>query len=136
MDIETAEKALMKIIRFDGLPYIPASHEDPADPGVLKKVLLGKADFMHGAAQMINWAKLPAGKTFRAHYHEDMQEIFIIVKGSARITIDTETGELAAGDTVVIPARAVHVMEALGQEDVEYIALGIASGAGGRTIVA
>lgn len=125
----------MDIRRSKDLDYVPASHEDARDPGVWKKVLLGKPDLVAGAVQMINWALLPAGKIFRAHYHEDMQEVFVIVSGAARIRIGEETGELAAGDAVVIPAGAVHVMEASGGRDVEYIALGISLGTGGRTIV-
>jgi mannose-1-phosphate guanylyltransferase/mannose-1-phosphate guanylyltransferase/mannose-6-phosphate isomerase len=125
----------MKIVRFNDLAYTPASHEDAADPGVWKKVLLIKPDFIQGHPQMINWALLPAGRAFRAHYHEDMQEVFIITEGRARITVGDETGELSAGDAVVIPPGAVHVMEAPGPEDVRYIALGISSGRGGRTIV-
>ena len=125
----------MKILRFDSLPYIPASHEDPADPGVWKKVLFSRPDFIQGALQMINWAKLPAGKTFRPHYHEDLQEIFVIMRGAARMTIDDETAELAAGDAVSIPVGTLHSMEALGREDVEYIALGISEGKHGATIV-
>ncbi len=125
----------MHITRFDAHTYVPASHEDSVDPGVWKKVLFSRADSISGSVQMINWAHLPAGRIFRGHYHEDMQEIFIIVKGRPRITIDNETAELGPGDGVVIPEGAVHVMEApSGQEDVEYIALGISRGAGGKTI--
>jgi mannose-6-phosphate isomerase-like protein (cupin superfamily) len=125
----------MNIARFDAHTYIPASHEDPGDPGVWKKVLFTKADSISGSVQMINWAHLPAGRIFCGHYHEDMQEIFIIVKGRPRITIDHETAELGPGDGVVIPSGAVHVMEApAGQEDVEYIVMGLSRGAGGKTI--
>ena len=126
----------MKITRFDAHTYVPASIEDPAAPSVWKTVIFGHADIIRGSIQMISWALLPAGKTFRGHYHEDMQEIFIIVKGRPRITIDHETADLAPGDGVAIPAGAAHIMEApAGQEDVEYIAMGISSGAGGKTIV-
>jgi len=125
----------MKIIRFDGLPYIPASHEDPSDPGVWKKVLLGREDFIKGDIQMVNWAKLPAGRSFRRHYHEDLQETFVIIKGTASVTVGAESDRLAPGDVVVIPAGAAHIMTAIGSEDVEYIALGISSGKGGETIV-
>jgi len=75
---------------------------------------------VQGSLQMINWAKLPAGRAFRGHYHVDMQEIFIIVRGRPRITVGDESSDLAPGDGVAIAAGAVHVMEApAGQEDVE-----------------
>jgi len=53
---------------------------------------------------MVNWASLGAGKQFARHYHEDMQEIFIIVQGEAEITVGDESATLCRGDAVVIDA--------------------------------
>ena len=125
----------MKIIRFKELKFIPASHEDPQVPGVLKKVLFKKGDLLKGEIPMINWCQLGVGKSFQAHYHESMKEIFIILNGQASIKIDNEEEELGKGDAVVIPMRKVHVMKNIGNEQVEYIALGIASAKSGKTIV-
>lgn len=124
----------MKIIRALAMDFIPASHEDPANPGSLKKVLVRKDDLVPGRLQMVNWSLLPAGKSFRNHYHEDMAEVFVIMKGKASIMIDGETAVIGPGDAVVIPARAPHGMKSTGA-DVEYIALGVASGTGGKTVV-
>jgi mannose-6-phosphate isomerase-like protein (cupin superfamily) len=125
----------MKIIRFSDETFTPASHENPASPGVLKKVLVKKADLQPGSLQMINWAVMPIGKQFAKHYHEDMQEAFVIMQGSAEITVDGETAVLNAGDTVLIAAREVHQMQNICNREVTYLALGVASGAGGRTVV-
>ena len=64
-----------------------------------------------------------------------MQEIFIIVRGTAEITVGTETAELRRGDTVVIDAREVHQMRNIGSEAVEYLAIGITREAGGKTVI-
>ena len=125
----------MKIIRSTDLKYIPASHEDQRFPGVLKKVLLVKDDLVEGRTQMINWALLPVGKSFEAHYHEDMQEVFIILNGYVKIIVDNEEADLSKGDAVVIPLRSVHEMKNTGTEDVEYIAIGISLGQQGKTVV-
>lgn len=125
----------MKIVRSTDIEIIPASHEKLDSPGVLKKVILQMADFIDGRIQMINWAFLPTGKSFRSHYHEDMQEIFILIKGEARILVDNEQAELCEGDTVVVPVGSVHSMENVGKNDVEYIVIGVAKGTRGRTIV-
>ena len=84
---------------------------------------------------MVNWASLAVGKQFARHYHEDMQEIFILVEGAAEITVGMETATLCRGDAVVIAAREIHQMRNAGTEAVEYLAIGISSEAGGRTIV-
>lgn len=125
----------MKLTSFASISFVPAGHENPAAPGVLKKVLLEKADLQPGRVQMINWAKLPVGKQFTRHYHEDMQEVFVLVQGEAEITVGTETAMLRRGDAVLIDAREVHQMRNTGHEDVEYLAMGITGEAGGRTVV-
>ena len=125
----------MKIVRSADIEIIPASHEDPESPGVLKKVILQRADFIDGRVQIINWAFLPVGKSFSAHYHEDMQETFILIKGEARILLDNEQAVLCEGDAVVVPVGSVHSMENVGKNDVEYIVVGVTKGTRGRTIV-
>ena len=125
----------MKVIRASELKFVPASHEDPGEPGVLKKVLLRQNDFIRGHIQMINRALLPAGRSFRPHYHEDMQEVFIICTGHARIRVDEEETQIGAGDAVVIPVGGVHEMENIGKEDVEYVVVGVSKGERGKTVV-
>lgn len=125
----------MKIVRFCDRTYVPASHEKPDAPGVWKKVLLGHDDLIDGRVQMINWALLPTGASFQPHYHEDMEEIFIILNGKVSITVDGTTEELRKGDAVVIPIRSTHVMHNTCNEDVCYIAIGITREGKGRTVV-
>lgn len=124
----------MKTIRFKNIDFIPASHEDPKSPAVLKKVLLEKKDFIKGSIQMINWAKLLSGKSFQAHYHEDMEEIFIIIKGKALMKIGNDKDILAEGDVAIVPIKKVHTMENKGKKAVEYIVIGISQEKGGKTI--
>jgi mannose-6-phosphate isomerase-like protein (cupin superfamily) len=125
----------MKIIRSDDRPYVPAGHENPISPGVWKKVLLQKADLQPGQVQMINWARLPAGNHFAPHYHEDMQEVFIMLGGAVEIQVGEERAQLRPGDTILIDAREIHQMWNPGADAAEYIALGIAGGQDGKTIV-
>lgn len=124
----------MKIVKTSEKEYIPASHEDPSDPGVMKKVLAVCSDFEASKLQMINWACMKPAKNFEPHYHEDMEEVFIIIQGEAEITVNKETSQLSIGDAVFIPARAVHKMSNTGRSDLVYIAVGVSKGEGGRTV--
>lgn len=124
----------MQIIRFKDLDFIPASHEDPKDPGALKKVLLTRDDIPSGRIQMINWSKIPKGKTFAPHYHEKMIEVFIIMSGKVRVKIDSEEAILEKGDMVIATEGQVHTMTNLSAEDVEYITMGIVTSKGGETV--
>ena len=125
----------MRIVRGSQLNYIPAAHEDPIRPGVLKRVLATRDELIAGRLQMINWAMIPAGASFQPHYHQDMQEVFIILSGRVEITVDGIISELAAGDAVFIDPHEVHCMRNPTEHSVEFVALGISTGQGGQTIL-
>lgn len=125
----------MKLIRSSDKSFVPASHENPLAPGVWKKVLFQRDELQPGTVQMVNWARLPAGRSFAAHYHEDMQEIFIIVAGEAEMVVAGQTVLLGRGDTIAIDPREVHCMLNRDSEDVEYVVFGITGNRGGRTVV-
>ncbi|MGO9114234.1 MAG: cupin domain-containing protein [Thermoguttaceae bacterium] len=125
----------MKIIRANDKSFIPASHENPLAPGVWKKVLFQRDELQPGTVQMVNWARLPVSSSFSAHYHEDMQEIFIIVAGEAEMVVADETMVLGRGDTISVDRREIHRMTNRGSEDVEYVVLGITGNQGGKTVV-
>lgn len=125
----------MIIVRSTDLKYIPASHEDQNNPNVWKKILFKKDKLVDGRIQMINWAKLPIGSTFQAHFHEDMDEVFIILNGKTSIKINNEVAELREGDAVVTPMKQVHQMTNICDEDVQYLVIGISRQLKGKTVV-
>lgn len=88
----------MRLIRSTDAEFTAAAHEDPRKPGVLKRVLAARDELMHGRVQMINWARLPVGSSFRTHYHEDMEEIFILVQGQAEMNVEQTSTALGPGD--------------------------------------
>ncbi|OGF99598.1 hypothetical protein A2Y99_05405 [Candidatus Gottesmanbacteria bacterium RBG_13_37_7] len=115
--------------------WIAASHENPKNSGVVKKIMLAYKDHhLSGRIQMINLARLKRGKCFQAHYHTDMTEIFIILKGSAKIRIEKEKSILKKFDLVVIPSNTIHTMMNMGRTETDYLVIGISKGANGRTI--
>lgn len=125
----------MKVIRGDEIIFSPASHEDPRNPGVLKKVLATKENLQAGQVQMVNWSKCPKGSSFQRHYHEDMQEVFVIINGTVEMEVEDSRVALAATDTILIEPKEVHKMTNTCDEDVHYLVFGIASGQGGKTVV-
>lgn len=125
----------MKWIDADNRPLIPASHEDKRAPGVMKRVIAIREDFQAGHVQMLNWAVLPAGRSFRLHLHQDMQEVFVMISGRVEMRVGDQQRDLGPGDTVIVDAGEVHQMTNSGDESAEYIVFGISGGRGGRTIV-
>lgn len=124
----------MKLVRGNQFEFVPATHEDPKDPGTYKKVLFGRDEFIEGHAQMINWARMPVGKSFNLHYHETLVEIFVMIKGTAEITVNDVTEQIGVGDAVMIDIGEKHSMKNTSDGDVEYIVFGISTGADGKTV--
>ena len=125
----------MQIIRGSQIEFVPASHEDPQNPGVLKRVLASKKDLLRGQVQMVNWSRLPVGSSFQPHYHEDMQEVFVMLNGRVSMSVNDETHELTGGDAILIEPREIHEMKNLCESDVEYVVFGISTEEGGKTVV-
>ena len=125
----------MKIIRGSGIDFIAASHEDPKNPGVLKRVLATRDDFVAGQIMMLNWARPPQDSSFAAHYHEDMQETFVILTGNVEMVVGEETVDLNAGDAIMIDHHEIHQMHNRSDHDVEYVVFGVATEQGGKTVV-
>lgn len=124
----------MKLVRHQEVSYQPASHEDPRSPGVLKKVMATTGQLSQGKVQMINWARLEPAKSFEAHYHQDMEEVFIIVSGSPQMSIDKHRLTLARGDMVLVQEGEIHQMTNPTDQVVEYVVVGISRQTGGQTI--
>ncbi|MEM8679592.1 MAG: cupin domain-containing protein [Planctomycetota bacterium] len=125
----------MKLVRGSEIEFVGASHENPKQPGVFKRVLATREQVLPGRVQMINWAKLPQGSRFQRHYHEDMQEAFIILNGEVTMRVEQADYRLAAGDMILIDPREEHTMWNESQEDVAYVVIGITLDQGGQTVV-
>jgi quercetin dioxygenase-like cupin family protein len=125
----------MQVIRGNEIEFEAASHEDPKNPGVLKRVLARKTDLIRGQVQMLNWSRLPQGSSFQSHYHEDMLEVFVMLGGPVAMEVDNNTVELKEGDAILIHPREVHKMENLSEGSVDYLVFGISTEEGGQTVI-
>jgi len=125
----------LKVFKASEQEYEAASHEPPDNPGALKKVLARKSDLLNGRVQMVNWSLCPAGSAFARHYHEDMQEVFIILNGEVDLQAGDKAVTLRKGDMAVIDPLEIHQMRNACGEDVEYLVFGISTERGGHTIV-
>lgn len=84
---------------------------------------------------MVNWAKLPVGGEFAEHYHEEMEEVFIVLNGTAEMRVGEETETLEKGDAVIVPIGKRHTMRNPGKVDIEFIVFGVSTGKEGETII-
>ena len=115
--------------------FIPAAHEVSDKPGVLKRVIATAEQLQLGQVQMLNWARLQPHASFQPHYHEDMQEIFVLIRGEVMMEVGEQTVTMRDGDTVIVPPRVVHRMLNASHEVAEYLVFGISSQSGGKTVL-
>jgi mannose-6-phosphate isomerase-like protein (cupin superfamily) len=57
------------------------------------------------------------------HKHETQEEVYVVVRGSARVKVDDEIVELAEWDAIRFPRNTMRQMEA-GPDGVDYLAFG------------
>ncbi|PZU50493.1 MAG: cupin domain-containing protein [Thauera sp.] len=70
--------------------------------------IVGVATPGSGAQQVELWrGSMDAGSATPPHRH-DGEEVVLFLSGSGRATVDGEEVRYAAGDTLILPAHAVH----------------------------
>ena len=122
-----ADDGTMKKINEKSRNWEPASHEDPKDPGVWKRVIVKRDEVdSRSKLMMINVSRVPVGKTHVAHSHATMEEIFYFTEGQGEIKIDGEIESVGPGDRVIVPAKKVHQIRNTGNSELKFIGLGIA----------
>jgi mannose-6-phosphate isomerase-like protein (cupin superfamily) len=71
--------------------------------------------------QSLAEARLPPGGQTAPHYHPNTEEIYYILEGEGRMTIDGETCEVGPGDAIAIGPGAVHTIVNSGQETLKFL---------------
>jgi mannose-6-phosphate isomerase-like protein (cupin superfamily) len=65
-------------------------------------------------------SEIPVGSEQPTHSHEP-EQCYYLVKGKGLMIVDGEEREVAAGDAVYIPARAMHGIRNIGSVTLEYV---------------
>lgn len=87
---------------------------------VLWKVFsLGGA--MYGDLDSFEYCRLPPGASLGLHVHARSEEIYFVLAGRGRMQLGSETSEIGPGDLVVTALGDRHGVEAVGDEDLEFI---------------
>jgi AraC family transcriptional activator of pobA len=79
------------------IPHYDLYGEPPGRP---------EKDFLH--VEVLEERSRPSDWKIRPHRHGDLHQIFLVVEGAGRISLDGETSELAAPFLVLAPAGTVH----------------------------
>ena len=72
-------------------------------------------------AQSLAEARLPPGGRTTPHYHPRTEEIYYILAGLGRMTIDSDSRDVGPGDAIAIPPSATHTIENRGAEVLRFL---------------
>jgi mannose-6-phosphate isomerase-like protein (cupin superfamily) len=104
----------MNVINRDEVPVLEGG------PG---EIILELAGLARNNAQRLSLAEVtitPNGGA-REHYHRQMEEVYYLLQGQARLTVGEKTRIVGPGDTIVIPPGARHKIVNVGAADVVMI---------------
>ena len=69
-------------------------------------------EYLHTSVQSLAEAALGPGQATERHYHRLAEEIYLISEGGGRLEVDGEEREVTAGDAILIPPGAWHMLVA------------------------
>ena len=71
--------------------------------------------------QSLAEARVQPGAKTTPHYHPLTEEIYYILEGTGRMSIDEEVREVGPGDAIAIPPGAVHTIVNTGGETLKFL---------------
>ena len=71
--------------------------------------------------QSLAEARLPPGASTQLHHHPQTEEIYYMLSGQGRMTIESETRDVGPGDAIAIPPGAVHTISNSGTETLKFL---------------
>jgi mannose-6-phosphate isomerase-like protein (cupin superfamily) len=89
--------------------------------GRLRSHFLLDAGDLGSSNLTVTWAEVPPGAEQRAHSHSDSEQVYVIVRGTGRMSVAGDTERVGAGDLVFIPPAADHGIVNDGSEELVYI---------------
>lgn len=86
--------------------------------GQVRRVITGGA----GGVANVHVVKVTRGTS---HYHEAYDEVYYLLNGTGKLTVESTTYALRPGAVAVIPAGATHSLEGDGGAALEFIIFGV-----------
>ena len=108
----------MHLRSINGAPEKPVSH----NPAVKKQVWFRKGDLP--PFTQIARVVVPPGEVLAAHAHADMHELFLILKGTARMIVDGVPHDLGPEDTIAMSPGESHELSNPGDGPTIFLVAG------------
>ena len=71
--------------------------------------------------QSLAEATLPPGASTGAHRHSKSEEIYYVLSGRGRMTVENETREVKPLDGILLPPGTLHILANIGEEPLVFL---------------
>jgi mannose-6-phosphate isomerase-like protein (cupin superfamily) len=71
----------------------------------------------------VTWVEVPVGVEQTLHSHEEAEQVYVIVRGSGRMSVAGDNEAVAAGDLVLVPPATDHAIENDGAEALAFVSV-------------
>ncbi len=89
------------------------------DGSIIREILAHRNSSLQN--QSLAEATVLPGDTTQSHYHKLSEEIYFILGGSGRMTIDGQSRAVQVGDAIAIPPWAIHFISNDGAEPLRFL---------------
>lgn len=89
------------------------------DGSQIRELMAGRNSCVRN--QTLAEARLPAGSSTTPHHHVHTEEIYYLLEGRGRMTIDGDTRDVVSGDAIAIPPGAVHEITNIGADVLKFL---------------
>jgi quercetin dioxygenase-like cupin family protein len=104
------------IVHEDERKWQGWDEQDVAQRGTVQWRTLISAGLTPSADLTLGVARVPPGGRLAPHRH-DQAEVYLVLDGTGRVTLDGVASEVRPGASVFIPGGALHGIEATGEQD-------------------
>lgn len=92
----------MKHVSLDALSEQTVSH----NPAIKKKILLHPGEVPHVTG--FSQASFPPGEVAHLHLHDDMHEVFYVLRGNGRMRVDEKEFSISEGSCIQVGPGESH----------------------------
>lgn len=89
--------------------------------GDLRSHILMDAGELGSRNLCVTWCVVEAGGSQRPHSHPECEQVYVVVEGSAKVSVTGEEEFLGKGDMVLIPPGSEHSLTNAGESRLVYV---------------
>ena len=104
----------MDSINFSEIEFTKSTH-----PGHLKKVIFTGSELTSAVTQ-VAYAELPAGGIIEEHFHNTMEEVFLVLEGNCEFYLNGVPQLLTKDSVIKIAPKIKHKLKALSDTKLYY----------------